>query len=194
MSTRAHPRRGSTVAAGLALATVTLLACGGPAPVARRTNVRLPAAVDGVPSPRANRNAPPPAPSGPEPVPSIVLWCSQPAGPACTAAQGELGLSPTPAEAVPLAMLSTARDLDDDCSDPELAELLQRIAAALGVQSGQTADQVGTIGDPGLIADVDSGGGCVNVARPGDPTAKVQAVVVGGGARFLVRVWEIGEV
>lgn len=178
----------------VAVLVVALLGCGGAETTTRgRSNVSLPREDRGVPSPRANRNGPPPPRFEEQALPAVVLWCSQPAGPACTAAQQELGLPPTPAEAVPVALLEGARDLDDDCTDPELAELQQRVAQACGVRSGRTADQAGTIADASLIADMYSGSGCVNVARPTDPTVKIHAVDAPEGVRFLVRVWEVGE-
>lgn len=139
-----------------------------------------------------NQNAP--APTVEEQVlPAVLLWCSQPAGAACTAAQTELGLAPTPTEAVPVGFLTRLRDLDDDCVETDVAELFQRLSRACGVQSRRTADQSGGIDDPSMISDIFSGSGCVNVTRPGDPTVKVHAVDGGGAAHLMVRVWEVGE-
>jgi hypothetical protein len=123
----------------------------------------------------------------------MVLWCSQPTGPACVAAQQELGLPPSPTPAVPAALLAGARDLDDDCTDPELAPLMQRVTAAVGSSSGGWVDQEGQILGAEMIPDLYSGSGCTNAATPGDPPLKIHLVPLDGEPHFLVRVWEVGE-
>jgi hypothetical protein len=140
----------------------------------------------------ANRNAAAPAPPEEGAEELILLWCSQPGGPACGAAQQELGLVPTPTEAVPDSIREQARDTDDDCNDPDIAPLMQRLTYAIGA-GGRLVDHVGGISDPRLIADMFSGSGCMNAPGPTDATVKVHAAESQDGSRFLVRVWEVGE-
>ena len=141
----------------------------------------------------ANRNAPPPAvDEARENVASLVLWCSQGGGPACAAAQQELGQAPTPAQAVPPEILERARDTDDDCADPDLAPLMQRVTRAVG-SGGQWVDHVGGLTSAELVADPFHGSGCMNVPQPAEPVVKVHAADGPDGVRFLIRVWEVGD-
>ncbi|HJL14858.1 MAG TPA: hypothetical protein RMH99_04330 [Sandaracinaceae bacterium LLY-WYZ-13_1] len=167
--------------------------CGG-STVGPRTNVAA-QRPPGSPLPvEANRNGPPPASTEGGSAPArLVLWCSQPAGPACVAAQEELGLPATPTPAVPEALLRRARDLEDDCSDPELAPLMQRVTGAVGTAGAGWADQEGQLLEPAMIPDLYSGSGCTNAARTADPAIKIHVVELGGEPHFLVRVWEIGD-
>lgn len=179
---------------GALLSAVVTLGCSGPS-ARPRTNVAR-ARPPSAPLPtEANRNAPPPVVlegSGVE-LQRLVLWCSQPTGSACTAAQQELGLPPAPTPAIPQLLLEGARDSEDDCADPDLAPLMQRVTAALGAGGGGWADQGGQIVDRALLADLYTGSGCTNAAMPADPPLKIHVVDHEGEPHFLVRVWEVGE-
>ena len=165
--------------------------CGGTPTPRPRTNVAPPRPSSGALSIEANQNGPRPLveEDGDE---LVLLWCSQPEGPACVSAQEELGLVPTPTEAVPDAVRERARDTDDDCNDPEIAPLIQRITGAIRAR-GRLVDYAGAIPDPRLLADRFSGPGCMNTPGPADPTAKVHVAESADGPRVLVRVWEAGE-
>ena len=166
-----------------------------PAPRPRpRTNVAPPRSATGALSVEANRNAPPPAiDEAAEDVAALVLFCSQPGGVACAAAQHELGQAPTPAEAVPWTILERARDTEDDCSDPDLAPLMQRVTRAVGAH-GTWVDHVGAVTAPEHLIDPFHGSGCMNVPQPAEPVVKVHTADAPAGVRFLVRIWEIGDV
>lgn len=136
----------------------------------------------------ANRNAPPPVLLEGEVV--FVLWCSQPTGPACTAAQLELGALPTPTEAVPPELLGPARDETDDCADPDLVPTMQRVTAAVGASTRGWTDQEGALEAAANVPDLYAGSGCTNAASLGDPPVKIHVV---DGQRLLIRIWEAGE-
>jgi len=122
-------------------------------------------------------------------------WCSSARSRAAlpATAQQELGQAPTPAETVPQAILTRARDTDDDCSDPDLAPLMQRVTRAVGA-GGAWVDHVGAVTGPEQLADPFHGSGCMNVPQPAEPVVKVHAANGPGGVRFLVRIWEVGDV
>lgn len=179
---------------GVIALSVVLLGCGS-TPIRRpRTNVAPPSAATGALSVEANRNAPPPAPgeAGEDELATLVLWCSQPGGRACRAAEQELGLAPTPAEAIPNEIREQARDLEDDCSDPEIGPLMQRLTTAIGA-GGSWVDHLGQLVDTRAIADMFSGSGCTNAPGPTDAVVKLHAATTEAGVRILVRVWEVGE-
>ena len=178
---------------GVIALSIALLGCGS-APIRRpRTNVAPPRPASGALSVEANRNAPPPImEEGEDELAAILLWCSQPGGRACSAAQQELGLAPTPAEAIPDEIREEARDLEDDCSDPEIAPLMQRLTTATGA-GGTWVDHVGGLVDRHAIADMFSGSGCMNAPGPTDAVVKVHAAAAADRVRILVRVWEVGE-
>ena len=170
-----------------------LVGCGGAEVRGPRTNVAPPRAATGALPPEANTNAdPPPASDAGDNIAAVVLWCSQPGGAACTAVQQELGQAPTPAQDVPASILANARDTDDDCSDPELVPLMQRVTRAVG-SGGRWFDQSGRITRAEVISDPTSGGGCLSAPSPGDAIAKVHAADGEQGVRFFVRVWEAGD-
>ena len=177
------------------LALLLLGACGG-APARPRTNVAPPSRPEEPLPTEANRNAPPPEPfeGGAEPsLPHVVLWCTQPAGSACLAAQQELGLVPTPTPEVPAILIDVPRDLDDDCADPDLVPIMQRVENAVGGSPGGWTDQSGPL-DAMMLANLYAGPGCTNAARHADPPVKVHVAEVEGQPHLLVRVWELGEV
>ncbi|MBX3275999.1 MAG: hypothetical protein KF729_37450 [Sandaracinaceae bacterium] len=189
MSATPRPRELSSIGGALAvLATLTALACAGPPPRTPRTNVPPPRDATEALSPLANRNAPPPSAAGPPSV-AVALWCAAPSGPACAAAASALGQAPSPAEAVPLALFAAARDSDDDCADPELAPLMQRVTRAIGA-SLEWRDQGGALEDADGLADPDRGSGCASDALPDAARVKIHAADAPEGPRFLVRVWE----
>lgn len=169
-----------------------LAACGGAPARPPRTNVAPPRDAQGALPTVANRNAPPP-----EPVErtggAIALWCSQPGGIACAAAEQTLGLPPSPAEGVPERLVAHARDTEDDCNDPDLAPLMQRVTTAVGAGS-RWRDQSGRLGEPATLSDPRLGAGCASVPEPAEPLVKIHAADAPEGVRFLVRVWEIGDV
>ena len=188
---KVHPVRSRGLVLCLAMG---LLGCGGGAVVRARTNVAPERRPDAPLSIAANRNALPPEPiSEDEELGRLVLWCSQPAGVACLAAQQELGQLPTPAQSVPGRLLTGGRDLEDDCSDPDLAPLLDRVGRAVGITPGRWVDQEGQIRQPDAVADLYSGSGCTNVATAAEPPVKVHLVPLEGFPHYLVRVWEVGE-
>ncbi len=172
-----------------------LIAGCAAAPASRpRTNVAPPRSATGALSVEANRNAPPPAiDEAAEDVAALVLFCSQPGGVACAAAQQELGQAPTPAETVPWTILEHARDSDDDCSDPDIAPLMQRVTHAVGA-SGAWVDHLGAVTSPEVLIDPFHGSGCMNAPQPAEPVVKIHAADAPDGVRFLVRIWEIGDV
>lgn len=174
------------------IATLLMVGCGTAATVRPRTNVAPPRPSSGALTVEANRNSPPPRPAAEGVEELILLWCSQPGGPACTAAQQELGLWPTPTEAVPDSIREEARDTEDDCNDPEIAPLMQRVTTAIGA-GGRWIDHLGRISDRRLISDMFSGSGCTNRPGPTDARVKVHAAWSPDRHRLLVRVWEVGE-
>lgn len=90
-------------------------------------------------------------------------------------------------------MLTTARDLPDDCADPDLAPMMQRLASAIGIPVDEWADQGGQIELPFHVADVNAGGGCTNPEDPALPALKVVIVDAADGPHYFARVWEIGD-
>lgn len=167
--------------------------CGGAPPAAPRTNVGPPRAQRGALTVEANQNAPAPEPPDPSAVaPGLVLWCSQPGGPACAAARQELGQEATPAEEVGELLLSQPRDTQNDCIDPDLAPMMQRVTAAIGA-GGNWVDQGGSIGTAHSVRSPYSGSGCLTAPQPATPTTKVHLADGAEGRRFMVRVWEAGE-
>ncbi len=178
--------------AGTILVGLVLAACGGAPPRSPRTNVAPPRDARGALPTVANRNAPPPDPvegSGG----AIALWCSQPNGVACAAAERTLGLRAAPAEAIAGELLAAARDTDDDCNDPAIAPLMQRVTSAVGAGS-RWRDEDGPPVEPAAFGDRRRGGGCASVPAAAEPVVKIQAADAPEGVRFLVRVWEIGDV
>lgn len=178
--------------AGSIIAALVLAACGGAPARPPRTNVAPPRDAPGALPTVANRNAPPP-----EPVEgtggAIALWCSQPGGVACAAAEQTLGLPPSPAEGVPAELVTHPRDTEDDCNDPELAPLMQRVTSAVGAGS-RWRDRAGRLDEPASFADPTLGAGCASVPEAAEPRVLIQAADTPDGVRFLVRVWEIGDV
>lgn len=169
------------------------MGCGGAAPGTPRTNVAPPHAPGGALTIEANQNAPAPEPPDPSTLlPALVLWCSQPGGPACAAARQELGQEVTPAEEIGEVLLSQPRDTHDDCQDPDLAPMMQRVTTAIGA-GGTWVDQGGAIGTPTSVRSPYSGSGCLTAPQPATPTTKVHVADAADGRRFMVRVWEIGE-
>lgn len=184
MRSKIRKRSAALCVFGLLLAGCTASTPG------RRTNTVSRGPEDPLPV-ELNRNAPPPGTRAGVATPHVVLWCAQPLGPACLAAQQELGQAPTPADAVPAPLLAQARDEADDCADPDLAPLMQRVTDAVGVAVGGWTDQEGPIPSPAHIEDLYAGSGCTNAARPGDPPVKMHVADVDGEPHFLVRVWEL---
>jgi len=175
------------------LLVIVGVGCGGAEPRVRTNRPRAASPEQPLPT-EANRNAPPPTLAEAEDLPPIVLWCSQPGGPACAAAQEELGLVPSATPEVAEDFLVAARDGEDDCADPDLGPLMQRLTSALGIAPGQLADQGGQILDARMLEDLYSGPGCTPVFAPGEPPLKIHVVDRRGEPHFLVRVWELGEI
>lgn len=136
-----------------------------------------------------------PVPSLPPATGAIVLWCSQAQGAACLAATTALGVAPVQAGAIPQELLTATHDLEDDCADPDLAGMLARLAPAMGVAPSNWHDNSGTLGEAQYVSDVYSGGGCTNCCwSETEPPIKVQVAPSPAGLRYLVRVWERGEI
>lgn len=154
----------------------------------------------GTPPPPPMPYAPPVAPAAPVPslppaTGAIVLWCSQAQGAACLAATTALGVAPVQAGAIPMELLTATHDLEDDCADPDLAGMLARLAPAMGISPGNWHDNTGTLGEAQYVSDVYSGGGCTNCCwSETEPPIKVQVAPSPAGLRYLVRVWERGEI
>lgn len=126
------------------------------------------------------------APSGP-----LFLWCAAPRGEMCGRASRALRASHTPAESLPAQLFESEwRDLDEDCADPDLAELLAILGTALGVPATGWVDQAGSPTVERLEIVV-HGGGCTNLTAEGVPDVKVQLVEGPVGMIALVRVWEL---
>lgn len=177
--------------ASLVAAIALAAACGGAPARPTRANV-APDARGALPR-IANRNAPPPAPADPGPGRAVALWCSQPGGSACGAAERALGQAPSPAEGLPGELMARARDGDDDCNDPELAPLMQRVTSAVGAGS-RWRDESGGLDGLDAIGDPRRGGGCASLPAGADPFVRIHAADAPEGVRFLVRVWEVGDV
>ncbi|MCB9593625.1 MAG: hypothetical protein H6719_12905 [Sandaracinaceae bacterium] len=176
----------------LVIAAIALTAaCGGAVARRPRTNVAPPQDAEGALPTVANRNGPPPEASPRES--SISLWCSQPGGPACAAAEQALGTAPTPAETTPRGFLEGSRDTEDDCADPDVAALMQRVTSAVGA-GPRWIDHDGQLTGPATFADPYGGAGCTGLPQPAEPLVKIQAADAPEGVRFLVRIWEIGDV
>jgi len=179
---------------GIAMMAGLCAACAGTPAPRPRTNVAPPRDSSETLAASLNQNAPPPEPEDFDPadlVP-IVLWCSQDNGEGCTAAEQELGIASTPPDAIPAQLLERARDTDDDCNDPDVAPLMQRVTSALGLGSSW-AEQVGSISTLELLSDPYTGSGCISRSPPGAPLVKIHVADTSDGARFLVRVWEVGD-
>lgn len=148
------------------------------------------------PQPSIVPGMPPPiVPGAPIAAGAVTLWCSQPAGAACQGATAALGVAPVAASAIPSELLTATHDLPDDCQDPDLAPLLGRVATPLGIDPASWHDNGGTIGGVEYVTDVYSGGGCTNCCwRPTEAPVKVQVATTAAGPRYLVRVWEGGEI
>jgi len=178
----------------MAIVGALCVACAGTPAPRPRTNVAPPRDSSGALNAPLNQNAPPPEPEefDPADLVPIVLWCSQDAGPGCAAAERELGIGATPPDAIPEALLERSRDTEDDCNDPDVAPLMQRVTTALSLGSSW-AEQVGSISNPELLDDPYSGSGCLSRSPPGRPLVKIHVADTHDGARFLVRVWEISD-
>lgn len=179
---------------GIAIIGWVCVACAGTPAPRPRTNVAPPRSSSGALAATLNQNAPPPEPEDfdASALAPFVLWCSQDDGPGCTTAEQELGIVATPPEAIPEELLTRARDTDDDCNDPDVAPLMQRVATSLGLGTSW-AEQVGSISGLELLDDPYSGSGCISRSPPGTPLVKIHVADTPDGARFLVRVWEVAD-
>ncbi|MGE0786123.1 MAG: hypothetical protein AB7S26_10570 [Sandaracinaceae bacterium] len=172
-----------------------LVACGGATEAGRRNVPRtMEVGGDGLPTPEENRNGAPPVSLGDEePEEAIVLYCEEPSGTACGAAQRELGIGATPSELVPSELLRGPGDGGDACGEPSTAELMQRLRAACGLsreasQESRTAD-VPLPATREALDQPEVGSGCA-VFRRLEPRIMIHSTPHGAGPRHLVRVWE----
>jgi hypothetical protein len=138
-----------------------------------------------------NQNAPAPQPAEAS-IPPLILWCSQPGGASCSSASGALGVPPTAGETMPAELFGAARDLPDDCADPDVGRVRDQLTAPMGV-SASWVDQGGQLRSASDLRDLYTGGGCTNAAVSGEPSIKIHVIDLAGAPRVIVRVFEIGE-
>ena len=191
--------RATTWTLALVLAGAAASGCGAPArpqpvqPVAQEPEEAEVAA------PVQPPDQPPPVPEPTSPAPAvrgqIFLWCSQPAGQACDAIQRDFGLQAVPADQLPPSVLSGARDAEEDCTDPDLSKLLQRLARLLHIDPDNWHDNVGSIDSPDRVPMTFAGSGCTNCCWDrSEPSVKLHVVdVPGQDPQILMRVWEVGD-
>lgn len=123
-----------------------------------------------------------------------VLWCARPGGSACTRAASALGVTVTDVGAIPETLLTQIRDTEDDCSDPEIAQVTAMLTGPLGITARNWHDNVGGQLARESVPQTYSGGGCTNCCfAPTEPAVKLHVVATAEGTRWLVRVWEPGE-
>jgi hypothetical protein len=134
------------------------------------------------------------APIGPtaQPIPGVYLWCAVPSGRACRAASAALGTGPKETSGLPPTLLSV-EDLGDDCREPTISEVSQRLAPALAVSPMGWRDQAGTQLDLSLLSDMYQAAGCINDVDQAMPIAKISAGSDSSPRLYLVRVWDMGE-
>lgn len=138
-----------------------------------------------------NQNAPPPQPVEAT-IPSLVLWCSRPGGPACSTASSTLGVEPVAGTDVPMELFGSARDLPNDCDDAEVTQVRDRLSGPLQI-TGAWVDQGGQLRSAQELGDLYTGSGCTNASQAGVPAVKIHIVDLAGSARTVVRVFEAGE-
>ncbi len=121
----------------------------------------------------------------------VYLWCQTPGGPACRLASAALGTGPKDPTGLPPSLLSV-EDLENDCSEPTIAEIEHRLTRAFAVQDTGWRDQTGSYLDSSLLSDMYSAAGCINDADASRPIAKISAGSTSAPRTYLVRVWDSG--
>lgn len=121
----------------------------------------------------------------------VYLWCQMPSGRACQLAAAALGTGPKDASGLPPSVLNV-EDLENDCAEPTIAEISQRLTGAFATLGSGWRDQTGSYLDSSLLADMYSAAGCINDADSTQPIAKISAGSAGSPRYYLVRVWDGG--
>jgi hypothetical protein len=125
--------------------------------------------------------------------PPILLWCSRTNGQACERVAGALGAAPVVAAQIPAQLLHGFRDAPNDCEDPTIRRIIERIEPALDLRPGSWADQVGTNLPVDLVGQRYEGGGCISTADTARPTVKIHTQPGAEPQLTLVRVWETDD-
>lgn len=119
----------------------------------------------------------------------VFLWCQSPGGRACQLASAALGTGPKALSGLPTSLLSV-EDRTNDCDEPTVAAVRQRLDVAFAVPPSGWRDQVGSYLDASLLSDMYQAAGCINDADPSHPIAKISAASTAMPRVYLVRVWD----
>ena len=124
--------------------------------------------------------------------PPIVLWCLDDKGTACMRAAEELGVRPTLSQDIPRMMITSIQDLQNDCTDPQVEALANRLTDRLALEWGRWHDHTGEDIASVELGSVFAGAGCINCCNPTLASVKIHEVEGSVESMYLVRVWEAG--